>query len=154
MPAVKSNTDYQSPIVPVWIVYTDKVKLLLVPRKDNRPLDQYLSLRDAAFVIVQGDEFLKGLNEAFKVDPNSNSVPPEITDALVLELQAATRAIEVAKAMENPNKKEKWWDKWGKKLLGQASTVTGSVKDIGENMSPLVKNGLTVFNEVIDLFKD
>lgn len=153
MPAVTSNTDYQSPIVPAWIVYTDKVKLLLVPRKDDRPLDQYLTLRDEVFKIIQSQKFLDDLDKAFPPNPDQKVLPLEITKMLVLELESASRAIEVAKAMENPKKKEKWWDRWGNKLLVHASTVTGSVKDIGENLPQYAKNGLTLFNEVIDFFK-
>jgi len=37
--------------------------------------------------------------------------------------------------------------------LGRASTVSGSVKDILENLPPYAQNALTLFKELIDLFK-
>jgi len=133
-----------------WIDFVRSVKLLLVPQTDDRPLDQYLALRDSVLVLVQSERFLKELNEAWPpVSPSGNFPLPEIRDTLLLELQAYPRAIEVAQATAKPEEAKGWWGK----MLTRASTVSGSVKDLLENLPPYAKNAITLFKELIDLFK-
>ena len=74
----------------------------------------------------------------------------EIKSALILELNAFSRAVEVAQATE---KTEGGFKGWISKWLGRASTVTGSVKDILDNLPPYAKNAITLFKELIDIFK-
>ncbi len=143
-----TNNVPEAPIRIAWVNFTNSVKLLLVPRKNNRPLDQYLELRDKVFVLVQGEQFLEDLEKAFM-----GMDSPQVQEPLLLELQAFPRALEVAQTTSKPEKKKRWLERWGNFLLGQASTVTGSVKDIVANLPPMAKNGLTLFKEVIDLFK-
>ena len=40
-----------------------------------------------------------------------------------------------------------------KRLLRKASTVIGSVKDIVDDLPPYAKNAITLFKELVDLFK-
>ena len=75
-----------------------------------------------------------------------------IIEALDLEIKAFSKSKEIAFTIGNPYKKKQWWKKWGRGLLGQASIVNGSVKDIIGD-SPKLKAGLTLFGEVIDIFK-
>lgn len=72
-----------------------------------------------------------------------------IGNALLLELQTFPRAVEVAQATTKPEEAKGWMGRW----LGRASTVSGSVKDLMETLPPYAKNALTLFKELIDLFK-
>ncbi len=139
-----------SPIRIAWIGFVKNVQVLLVPQADDRPLDQYLPFRDAVLVLVQNDQFLTALDQAWPPgDPSHNLEFTEIGDALLLELQAFPRAVEVAQAIQKPEEAKGWLAK----MLGRASTVTGSVHDLLENLPPAVKSALTLFKELLDLFK-
>lgn len=71
----------------------------------------------------------------------------DIRNILIIELQIFPRSVEVAKATEKPDEAKKGW----KRMLGRASTIAGSVKDIlGDN--PYVKGGLTLLGELLELF--
>jgi hypothetical protein len=135
------------PIQPAWLGFVKSVQILLVPQVDDRSLDQYLVFRDKILVLVQSEQFLANLNKRWAVFRDYPK--KEIGDALILELEAFPRAIEIAKATEKPEDSKKWW----KKLLGHASTVTGSVKDLLEALPPEAKMALTLLKELFDLFK-
>jgi hypothetical protein len=143
------NDTNQAPIQIAWINYVSSVKLLLGPQINDRPLDQFLTFRDNVYAIVLDRRFLDELREGSYRPSNM----PEIQDALLLELQSFSRAVEIAKMEENQSKSKKQRTDLMQKLLGRASTVTGSVSDIFENLPPLAKNGLTLFKELIDLFR-
>ncbi|MBL7781382.1 MAG: hypothetical protein JNM22_09215 [Saprospiraceae bacterium] len=147
---IVNETPQESPIRKAWLAFVESVKTLLVPRKDNRPADQFLELRDKVYDIVLSEEFLKDLDIAYNGGPGNNyHIEEPVKEALLLELQAYKRAVEVVHLTEKRKEKKNWFSP----LLGKASTVTGSVKDIlAENM-PFLKGGLTLFNEVLDLFK-
>lgn len=137
------------PVDVIWINFINSVKLLLVPRAKDRPLDQYLELRNKVLALVQEKAFLDALTKCV----NGLSVDyHEVAEALLAEVKAFTLAVEVAREIGKPEKKEKWWKRWGQSLLSRASTVTGSMKDFAEN-DPKVKNGLILFKELIDIFK-
>lgn len=136
-----------TPIQIAWINFVKNVQVLLVPQADDRPLDQYLSFRDAAIELVQNEQFLIELNAAWP--PLTDHPLTEIGDTLLLELQAFPRAVEVAQATEKPEEKKSWW----KKMLDRASTGAGSVKDLLQNLPPYAKSALTLFSELIELFK-
>lgn len=140
------NMTNRTPIQVAWINYSKSVQLLLVPQSDDRPLDQYLSFRDAVLSIVQGEDFLFDLNSGWPAPP---SIPNEIQRALLLELEAFPRAVEVAQATEKPEEPKALW----RSMLSRAGTVSGSVKDLLENLPPSAKQSLTLFKELIDLFK-
>ncbi len=140
----------RTPIQIAWLNFVGSVQVLLVPQIDDRPLDQYLTFRDAVVALVQNEQFLSGLNLAWAA-PVAQSDPTiaEVRSVLLLELQAFPRAVEVAQATEKSEEGKGWM----RKMLGRASTTCGSVKDLLGNLPPYVKNGLTLFNELIDLFK-
>jgi hypothetical protein len=119
-------------IQPVWINFTKSVQVLLVPQPDDRTLDQYLEFRDTVIDLVQNDEFMKEINNAWSQNTNLDNkiLDNKIQNALILELNAFSRAVEVAQATEKTDGGLKGWIN---KLLGRASTVTGSVKDILES---------------------
>ena len=137
-----------TPIEAAWLNFTNSVRDLLVPQPEDRPLDQYLVFRDAVFALVQGQPFLMQLGGAWP--PMTDAPVAEIGNALLLELQAFPLAAEVAKATVKPEESKGWW----RKTLGRASTVSGSLKDLLDNLPPAVKGGLTLFNELIDVFKE
>jgi hypothetical protein len=69
--------------------------------------------------------------------------------ALLLELESFSRAMEVSEATSKPEETKGWW----RNMLGRASTVSGSVKDLLENLPPHAKNCLTLLEEVIEYLK-
>ena len=128
--------------------FTGSVRILLVPQVDDRPLDQYLPFRDTVLALVQSQEFLDQLQESWA--PLTDYPRKRIGDALLMELKAFPLAVEVAQATEKAAPEPKpWW----RKLLGRASTVAGSVQDLMDSLPPYVKGGITLFKELIDLFK-
>lgn len=44
-----------------WLRFVDSLRVLLVHQLDDRPLDQFLPLRDAVLALVSSQEFLDGL---------------------------------------------------------------------------------------------
>ena len=144
MPNDAGYTDIQS----VWMGYTNSVRILLVPIPDDRPMDQYLAFRDKVILMVQDQKFLNELQQAW---PSITDAPKtEIGEALLMELKAFPLALEVAKATEKDTREFKgWFGRW----LGRASTVTGSVKDLVDNLPAYAKGAITLFKELIDLFR-
>lgn len=139
----------QTAIQVAWTNFAKSAQILFVPQIDDRPLDQYLLFRDAVFALVRSEQFLTELNSAWEATAPANQPQPEIRNALLLELQAFPRAVEVAQKTGKDEETKGWWSK----MLGRASTATGSVKDLLENLPPYAKSALTLFKELIDLFK-
>ena len=136
-----------SPLRLEWLPFTKGVRSLLVAQPDDRPLDQYLALRDNALAQVQSDQFLDELDKQW----NSQKGEPgeEVLRALAAELKAFGLAQEVADATSrDPAEKRKWQSKF----LGRASITVGSAKDLLDKSPWYVKGGVTVFKEVIDVF--
>lgn len=72
----------------------------------------------------------------------------------MLELRALPTALEVAQEQEKSGSVDKgWFEKCRAKLLGRASTATGSVKDLLDQLPPFAKMGLTALKQVLDVFK-
>lgn len=136
-----------TPAQSAWLDFTTDVRGLLVPQADDRPLDQYLVLRDNVLALAQSPQFLAELQQGW---PPPGALPNlDVGSALLVELRAFRRAIEVAQATEKASAESKAW--WAK-LLGRASTTVGSVKDCVE-MTPFGKGVTTLVKEAIDLFK-
>jgi hypothetical protein len=136
-----------SPLRLEWLPFTKGVRSLLVPQPDDRPLDQYLALRDNALAQVQSDQFLDELDKQWnsqKGGPNE-----EVLRALVMELKAFTLAQEVADTISKDDAEKK---KWLSKFLDRASVAVGSSKELLDKSPWYVKGGVTVFKEVIDVF--
>ncbi len=131
-----------------WMDFTNSVRFLLVPIPDDRPMDQYLAFRDKVLSMVQDQKFLNEIQQAW---PSLTDAPKiGIGEALLMELKAFPLALEVAKATEKDSREsKKWFSKW----LGRASTVSGSVKDLVDNLPGYAKSAITLFNELLDLFK-
>ncbi len=139
----------RSEIRVAWLAFAQSTGALLVPSPDDRPLDQFLPFRDKVLALVQSEAFLKDLDAAW-ITFSTNSPNGEVSDALLMELRAFPFSVEVAKATAPAAPESKgWWTK----MFGRASTVTGSVKDLVDNLPPLAKGGITLFKELVDLFK-
>jgi len=144
MPAAPNYT----PIQQAWSAFAESVQVLLAPQPDDRPLDQFLAFRDRVMTLVRSEQFVTQLKRPTRT---ADAVLLEqADDALLAELQAFPRAVEVARTVEPASPEGK---RWLAGLLGRAGTVAGSVKDLLENLPPLAKNGLTLFKELVDLFK-
>ena len=138
----------RTPIQNAWIAFVAGAKVLLVPRADDRGLDQYLQYRDIVLGLVQSEEFLASLNAGWP----PNVLPTEIQsieNALILELEAFPRAVETVKSAEKPAEQEGWWSI----LLGRASTVSGSVDELMENLPWYAKCSIKLFRELVDLWR-
>ena len=136
------------PIRAAWLGYTRSIRILLVPQPDDRSLDQYLGLRDKVLAMVEDEKFLGELDKAWV--PFGDFPLYAVGEALLMELRAFPLAVEVAEATEKPaSKSMSWW----KRLLGRGSTVAGSAKDILDNLPPYAKNSITIFKELLDLFR-
>jgi len=131
-----------TPIQAAWWAFAENVPVLFVPQPDDRPLDQSLAFRDRVLTLIRSEEFTLGLTLP---EPAST-----LQEALLEELRAFPRAVEVARVVEPmaPDR-DPWWRRW----LGRAGTVSGSVKDLLKDAPATVKNGLTLFKELADLFK-
>jgi hypothetical protein len=141
------NTDFAA-IQAAWVAFVLSVRDLLNSHPDDRPLDQYLKFRDDVLALVQGSEFSTAMVNAWL--SSTPALAGQVGDLLLAELQAFPRAVEVARAQERESGGiAAWIPKW----LGRASTVSGSVKDLLDGAPPLVKGGLTIFRELLDLFK-
>jgi len=136
-----------TPIQAAWRNFTNSVRELLVPQPDDRPLDQYLEFRDTVLGLVESDQVLQELDQAWgpATDPHLRG----IDNVLLLELNAFPRMVEVAQATQKPEEQKQGWGK----MLSRASTISGSVKDLLDNLPPYARGALTLLGELLDLFK-
>jgi hypothetical protein len=151
----KSSAESQSPNEPPlsplrleWLPFTQGVRSLLVPQPDDRPLDQYLALRDSALAQVQNEQFLGELDQLWKSKASASE--QEVMRALVMELKAFTLAQEVAQSTAKDVQEAKGWQS---KFLDRASIAVGSTNDILEDSPWYAKVGVSLFKEVIDIFR-
>ena len=129
-----------------WVGFVKATALLLTPVPEDRPLDQFFQFRDKVIPMCQHEKFLQELDRAWP--PESNY--PEVGEALLLELRAFAPAVEVATTTAStPTEKAGWL----RNLLGRASTATESVKDLSEKLPSWAKMTLTLFKELVELFK-
>jgi hypothetical protein len=138
----------ESPIQEAWLRFTDSVAVLLVPKIEDRPLDQYLAFRDRVVPMVQAPSFLQALLQAWK--PMEGKGMVDVGAALLEELEAFPRMVEVAaRATEDPEQQKGWL----RDCLSKASIVAGSVHDLLEGLPPYARGAIKLFREVVDLFK-
>jgi len=157
MPADTERTTIQI----AWTNFAMSAQVLLVPRTDDRPLDQYLSFRDAALALVQSEQFLYELNTAWgslmnpEVGPRSAQGEPL---PLPTKHQERTSLGTSSVSARGRSSSKDWGGGAGKvrveEDVGSASTVSGSIKDLVENLPPYAKSALTIFKELIDVFKE
>lgn len=131
-----------------WLDFTKACKLLLIPQIDDRPLDQYLQFRDSVMELVTSEEFLLYLENNW-FNNNQENYDEKVRNTLLLELKAFAPAVEVATTTAAAHEKKPWW----RSLLGRASTTVESIKDIVDDSKTLLKGGLTLLKELLDIFK-
>lgn len=119
----------------------------LVPQRDDRPLDQYLDTAKQIMKMVQDQKFLNALNVAWMQRTNTDE--REVLEALVMELRAFPRAQSVYHETGNPDEAKEGW----RRLLERASVTIKSTRDILENLPPWAKSTLTLFKELVDIFR-
>jgi hypothetical protein len=134
------------PFRPELLGFKNAVKPLLVADADNVPLQQYLSLRDKVFQIVEDPKFLDAMDKAWNELSAEND---DVRSAMLEELNAFPRAVESANAEEKKNPTASWRSA----LLSWASTTVGSLKKLLAKAPWYVQSGLTLFKEVIDIFR-
>jgi len=141
------NEDKLAPIEEAWINFIKSVRNLLIVQSDDRPLDQYLEFRNKVLALVEETKFLDALHQNWA--PFTDYPEIESGQALLLELQAFPRAVEVAQTAE-PSKglSRGLVNRW----LSRASIVAGSVNDIIDDLPPYAKNAITLFKELCKLF--
>ena len=145
-----------------WLRFVRNVRDILVFQANDRPLDQYLAFRDEALALVESSDFLADLKNIWTeaTTPESKQPTPEqvshrrVVNLAILELESSAREMEIAKLA--PASEPEQRNVWFRKALSRGSIVTGSVKDIFEDFIkkyPLLRGGLTVLRELLDLFK-
>ena len=141
-----SDNSLYTPIQEAWVNFVKSVQLILILREDDRPLDQFLEFRDAVIPLVLDQRFLDDLDSSLDKFASGRL---QFANALILELKAFPRSVDVAKSTDGVDGKSSGW--LGK-LLGRASTITGSVQDAAES-NPYAKGAIGFFKEAIDIFR-
>jgi hypothetical protein len=119
----------------------------------ERALDPFLSLREAALTAAENSQVVGALEAAWLKLHEKGEVgttAPEIAHLLLTEITVFPAAVEIAESEEKTNK-EPLLSK--KRLLGVGKTALDSIKDILDNLSPLAKGALTVLSEVFGIFR-
>ena len=141
-----------SPVRWEFLPFKRGVESLLVIQPDDRPLDQYLSFKDRILELLRGQKFLDELSqESTRLLNLPSSENGDALRTLALELKAFTNALQVA---QNTEKKDVLESKeWRSRWLSRASTTVGSMKDVLEQLPWYGKTCLTLFKELIDIFR-
>jgi hypothetical protein len=139
------------PLALEWLPFTKAVESKLVPQPDDRPLDQYLEFRNAVLRLVQKEEFLNALTKEWNSEFHHSNSPEnqDALNALVMELKAFPRAQDVFHTTGKPEESKEGW----RKLLERASVTIKSVKEMLDKLPWWAKNSLTLFKELVDIFK-
>ena len=64
MEVIMLDSTQQTSFQIAWINFVKSGQVLLVLHTDYRPLDQYLSFRDAVLILVQSEKFLKEITKS------------------------------------------------------------------------------------------
>ena len=108
--------------------------------------DQFLQLRNATFDFAESEEVVNALQRDW--DSFSTERSKQAAELLLMELQAFSPAVEVARQSLGDNEQESL--KSG--LLSTAKTISGSVKDVlGDLMGLPAKGILTALTEMPEL---
>jgi hypothetical protein len=143
-----------------WKSFVEALEKLLRLPNEDRPLDQFYHFRDEVLTLVKSGDFgqelqksLTDLTRAASNDPDQAKQTTRIVEVLLLELEASARAAEITLHAQDRDGKRSWV----RRMLGRGSVATGSVKDILDDLLkqyPLLKGGLTLFGELLDIFKE
>lgn len=64
----------------VWLGFVNASRTLFVPHPDDRPLDQYIPLRDKVMELVSGEDFLIELEGVWDSETANQSLHPKVAD--------------------------------------------------------------------------
>jgi hypothetical protein len=139
------------PIRPELLRYIKNVEKSIPFPTENIPLAQYWDLNKKVFQLVQAPKFLDAMDEEWK-KLRTKEGSGVVLDAMLEELNAFSNAVDGGEAAEkeNPDALPKGWRST---MLGWASTTVGSLKDLLKEAPWYVKSVLTLFKELIDIFK-
>lgn len=137
-----------------WINFINSLRKLLAPPPTDRGMDQYLPFRDEVLNYMLSKNFVAALQSGAAAASETSQTA---MDLLIKELKAYPLGVEVmmvqVETVEKKKKKRNLWQRLRSGWIGKAKTVTGSVKDLLENLPGPIKMGLTLLEELIDLFK-
>ena len=134
-----------------FLDFLARTKLVVVPTRKDRAIDQLLPFRDETYRLLEGESFLKDLESAFEKLEGSDYGREWIigSQALLYEVAGVARAIEVSQAVDS---REKGWVQRARRvLLPKAAVVTGSLKDI-PGCSEYAKFCLSILKEMFERF--
>lgn len=158
----------QSKFVAAWRNFISKAKEIFSGTPDDDPLNQLSIYRDHVLKLLSDREFEMVIDNAFDSLANAekhhnvesgNHYPNfdysmksrhEIANGLDLEIRSFCLAYEADKMRQseilgNKNFSNRW--------ISRMSIVSGSVKDIFDDMPFYAKSALTLFGELCELFK-
>jgi hypothetical protein len=138
-----------TPLALEWLPFSKGVESKLVPQPDDRPLDQYLEFRNAVLRLVQDPKFRDALHKEWTAKFYNFPENHDALNALVMELKAFPRAQDVFHTTGKPEESKEGW----RKLLGRASVTIKSVRDMLDGLPWWAKNSLTLFKELVDIFR-
>jgi hypothetical protein len=142
---------YKSEIVQVWCDFVNNVKLIIKLQRKDDVLMEFSEFKEYAIKLVTDKGFLDRLNKAWNTMLLDEEKLKDMTqEGLLMEFEAFN--LLAYKCMHYDTVKPKKISEKPKRLLGCASIITGSLKDITEAF-PAVRGGISLFHEMIDIFK-
>ena len=142
-----------------WLQFLESVKKLVRISPEERGMGQFQELKEHVFKMLENPFFLEQLRLAFQNlitenSENAQQAQAAIGEALILELTGFSKGVAIILDLskeDTPKEKRKGWKirKW----FGRGSTVNKSVKDLLTDLPFWAKGTLTVFGELLDLFK-
>ena len=146
------NTNDEGEFSSTWSRFVGALKRLLSGVPQQRALDPYMPLRDAALQAAESPQLKNELEAAWLKlhGPKNEGTAPQIAHLLLMELRAFPSAVEIAEAEQNAQKEPSLSKRH---LLSIGETTIDSIKDILENLPPLAKGALTALSEILKIFR-
>lgn len=149
-----SDQPDQGEFATTWSRFVRAARRLLAGVPQERLLDPYLPLKDAALDAAESRRVVAALQRAWEQRHETVDKPgesePVVTHLLLLEVRAFPAAVELAQIEEKTGEERR---SIVKRLLGLGKTTVDSVREILDDLPPLAKGALTVLGEVFDLFR-
>jgi hypothetical protein len=150
---IQPDSDKEGEFAGAWSRFVRAVQRLLSGAPQQRALDPYLPLRDAALAAAASPRLAADLEKAWSqlhARGQKDSLAPQLAHLLLTEVSAFPSAVEIAEAEEKANK-EPSLSKRSLAAIGR--TTLDSVKDVLDELPPLAKGTLTILGEVWDIFR-
>jgi len=133
-----------------WKGFVAALRRLLTEPPGERPLDAFLTLRNATLDAFEDAGMIADLQNAWHL-LHTKQDAPNPAHLLLMELLAFPAALEL-KAAEEKVTREASHPLW-KRLMGIGGTVVDSAHDILEDLPPVAKGVLKAGKEVLDIFR-